>query len=95
MLSSLRKQLNLSPGEPTDPQAEVLCDSVVLPSDIRRICVESASDRDYLSKIGVNSVVEPSMFRSRHDWAFWQRRRITDFPEFNGELKAIETFRHG
>lgn len=95
ILPSIRKDLKLTYNQPTDPQAEVLCDSVLLPSEIISIHVESAEDKDYLKASGIESTINPSMFKPRHDYNFWKDKRITDLPGFGSELEVIEGFENG
>jgi len=82
-LPDIRNNLNLAPNEPTDPQAEVLCDNVLVPENILKIYVDSEESRRELSRKNIESSVNPLLFRQRHDYRFWQNRKVTDLPEFN------------
>ena len=76
-----RTKLNLMPCEPTDPQAEALCDSVLGPDSIRNIYVAKEKDADWLQQNGIKSMTNNSLFLPREDWEFWRGKRITDLPE--------------
>jgi hypothetical protein len=89
LLPKLREELALAPNMTTDPQAEVLCDSVIGRQKIQRICVQSESDVRFLASAGIQSEVDPAPFRSRHDYSYWQGRRITQMPEFTKELNEL------
>lgn len=78
MLPSIRQQLGLRASEPTDPQAESLCDSVLPPKYIRGIFVEHQDDVQWLARKGVTARVAQEYFQPRHDYRFWKGRRITD-----------------
>lgn len=79
---ALRRQLGLASHEPTDPQAEVLADSVIPPAMVLEVCVESTSAREVLASRGVTTrvSVEPALFAPRRDYASWRDR-----PAFLGE----------
>lgn len=89
LLPKLRGELGLAPNMTTDPQAEVLCDSVIGGREIKRICVEFASDVTLLASVGIRSEVDPAPFKSRPDYRYWQGRRITQMPEFKMELNQL------
>lgn len=74
----LRSSLFLAKNETTDPQAEILCDSVIPPSSIHSIYVERAHDAASLSRYGVSAVIEPSFFAPRHDFGFWKGKRYAE-----------------
>lgn len=78
--------MELASNETTDPQAEVLCDSVIGGHHIRRICVKNDEDVSSLLSAGIDSEVEESYFQPRHDYDFWKQKKITDLSEFQ-ELK--------
>lgn len=89
LLPKLRSELAISPDMTTDPQAEVLCDSVIGGQEIIRICVEVESDVTFLAAAGIKSEVDPAPFRPRHDYKYWQGRRITQLPDFAAELQEL------
>lgn len=89
LLQKLRDELALAPNMTTDPQAEVLCDSVISRQEIQRICVQAESDATFLASAGIKSEVDPGPFRPRHDYSYWQDRRITEMPEFTMELNEL------
>lgn len=70
---ALRRKLGLASHEATDPQAEVLTDSVIPPSMIREICVESESARESLASRGVEARLDPGLFAPRRDHAAWTK----------------------
>ena len=70
---TLRRQLGLADHEPTDPQAEVLADSVIPPTMIREVCVASEAPREALAARGVKARIDPGLFERRHDYAAWPR----------------------
>jgi hypothetical protein len=71
---ALRRKLGLASHEATDPQAEVLTDSVIPPSMILEVCVESESARQSLASRGVEARVDPGLFAPRRDHAAWPKR---------------------
>jgi hypothetical protein len=71
---ALRRKLGLASHEATDPQAEVLTDSVIPPSMILEVCVESESARQSLAGRGVEARVDPGLFARRRDHAAWPKR---------------------
>ena len=81
-LPALREWLDLSADEPTDPQAEVLCDSIIRPENIVAIYVERQADADWLARKGICARVNEQMFRQRKDYEFWKAKNITQLPEF-------------
>lgn len=81
MLPELRAKLGLLSCETTDPQAEALCDSILPPSYVRAVYVEHDSDAVWLKRKGISCIVDPTHFRQRRDWQFWQGRKIVDLPE--------------
>lgn len=70
----LRRKLGLASHEATDPQAEVLTDSVIPPSMIREVCVESESARQSLASRGIEARVDSGLFAPRRDYAAWAKR---------------------
>ncbi len=81
-LPALRDRLGLSAAEPTDPQAEVLCDSIISPENIVAIYVEQQADADWLACKGICARVDEQPFRQRKDYEFWKATNITQLPEF-------------
>lgn len=81
-LPALRDRLGLSAAEPTDPQAEVLCDSIISPENIVAIYVEQKADADWLARKGISARVDEQPFRQRKDYEFWKGTNITQLPEF-------------
>lgn len=70
--ASRRRELGLALEEPTDPQAEVLADSVIPISMIEEVLVESERARQWLLDRGVDKArVEPEFFAPRRDYAAW------------------------
>lgn len=72
----LRQELNLKPCEPTDPQAESLCDSVLLPEYVRGIFVNSPEARAWLAARDIEAQVGRDYFIPRRDFRYWQGRRL-------------------
>lgn len=81
-LPTLRDRLGLSTAEPTDPQAEVLCDSIISPENIVAIYVEQQADADWLASKGISARVGEHMFRQRKDYGFWKGTHITQLSDF-------------
>ena len=81
----LRQELGLRCSDPTDPQAEVLEDSVIEPRYIMDVAVQSESAQGKLAKAGVGSSVEPELFRPRADHLYWKSNRLSmpdnDYPD--------------
>lgn len=73
---NLRRELDLPEHYPTDPQAEVLVFDVIEPRYIKRIVVETESDKQILmDQFGLKDSmvsVEPAYFRPREDWVHWK-----------------------
>jgi hypothetical protein len=80
MFPECRANLNLMPHEPTDPQAEALCDSILTPDCIRNVYVEHAKDADWLERNGIMPLIDRYLFMPRKDWKFWKGKRITELP---------------
>lgn len=82
--SALRRELGLQRCDPTDPQSEILEDSVIEPRHIMDVAVETESARRRLAAAGVESAVEPEIFQPRADYRYWQSNRlavpIDDYP---------------
>jgi hypothetical protein len=78
LLPDLRQRLCIVSNEPTDPQAEALCDSIIGPEQIMAINVERPEDAAWLACEGISARVNATLFQARHDYAFWKGRRITD-----------------
>lgn len=74
----VREQLELSPAEPTDPQAEALCDSIIRGDFIRSVYVANAGDAEWLRARRVDAKVDSTLFSPRRDWAYWRNKRVTD-----------------
>lgn len=78
---ALRSQLNLPKNYTTDPESEILNESVVPPSWVHRVLVQDQKDQIWLEsrlrKQGVRGVscveVDKAYFRPRHDYSHWQR----------------------
>lgn len=76
----LRAELELLPREPTDPQAESLCDSVLGPEYVEGVYVEQPADIHWLAGKGVSAHVNREYFIPRRDYRFWKGRRVTQLP---------------
>lgn len=87
-LPMLREKLALQPSEPTDPQAESLCDSVLGPEYVTDIYVEQQLDVQWLAGQGIHAKLNRSFFMPRRDYKSWQGRRITQLLEWR--LNAAE-----
>lgn len=70
---NIRKELGLRPEETTDPQAEILEDTVIDPGLVTSVFVMNDSARNWLMNRGVGSEVKPEYFTPRRDYARWQR----------------------
>ena len=82
-LEKLRQDLQLNLSEPTDPQAEALCDSILSPEFVMEVIVQNETDQAWLARYGISSTCDHSFFEPRKDWKFWQRvKKVTDLPEF-------------
>ena len=89
---SIRKELSLKPSQTTDPQAEVLEDTIILPSKILKIAVHNVGDFEYLiSKSVKNEMLEinPCLYENRHDMNYWHDKMKRFIPEddYNEVLK--------
>lgn len=80
-LPELRGNLGISSCEPTDPQAELLCDSIIDSESIIGVHVDNHHDLDWLMHRGVLSEINNNMFQRRQDFKFWEKRKITDIQE--------------
>ncbi|UYM16346.1 DUF4433 domain-containing protein [Endozoicomonas euniceicola] len=78
----IRAELELPDELTTDPQAEVLCDSVIDPRYIRSVNVRYNEDVDWLANHHVHATVNEHFFRARYDFNFWKGRSIKDFINF-------------
>lgn len=72
----LREELKLRREDPTDPQAEVLEDSVIDPKWLLAVAVENARAQEWLARKAVEARVEPELFRPRADYKYWQEHRL-------------------
>lgn len=90
MLEDLRRDLNLKPNQTTDPQAEVLCDSVIGPHYIKRVCVNSEEDVASLQRHGIRSEIDGYYFQPRSDFNFWRGKKITDLEAFQEYMRKTE-----
>lgn len=92
LLPECRRTLGLASNEPTDPQAEALCDSIIPPASLRSVYVEQDAGRAWLHRQGIEAKVDPTFFVPRRDWRFWQGKRVTDLPAFRrAGLAAAES----
>jgi hypothetical protein len=89
----LRNELGLERSDPTDPQAEILEDSVIEPRYIMAIAVETEAARDRLSKSNIECNVEPDLFRARADYRYWQQNRLPVPKNDYSEVLAYERAR--
>lgn len=89
----LRQELGLQRPDPTDPQAEILEDSVIEPRYIMDVAVQTAAARDKLAKAGVDSSVEPDLFRPRPDFRHWQSHRLPTPENDYADVLAYESSR--
>jgi hypothetical protein len=69
--AAMRNDRRLLSHEPTDPQAEVLVDSVIPPSMILEVCVESSSAQQALADQGIEARLDRWLFSPRRDYATW------------------------
>lgn len=70
-----RKDLNLHPIVPTNPQAEVLVFGNVEPSYIFSVCFEDALLRDKYKEFVPNAVnveLQKWLYEPRHDYEYWR-----------------------
>lgn len=81
MRPDLRARLGLMPHEPTDPQAEGLCDSLLTKEHILGIYVEAAEDVIWLKRKGIISHVNGEYFKPRRDYGFWSGKTIASLPD--------------
>lgn len=87
-LPAVRNHLKLKPCEPTDPQAESLCDSVLAPDHIRGVYVDRRDAAQWLADKGITAQINPAYFGPRRDHEFWRGRRITDL--MSAEFSAAQ-----
>ena len=80
-LPELRENLGISSYEPTDPQAELLCDSIIDSDSIIGVYVENHPDLVWLMQQGILSEINNNMFQPRQDFKFWKKTNITDIQE--------------
>ncbi len=78
----VRAELGLRDELTTDPQAEVLCDSVIDPRYIRTVNVRYDQDVAWLASHQVHATVNENFFGPRYDHRFWTRKSINDFIDF-------------
>ncbi len=72
---SIRNELGLKKHETTNPQAEVMEDTIIHPSKVSALIVKTSKDKDFLiSKDVQNNMVSvnPEWFKPRRDWKYWQ-----------------------
>ncbi|MCX2973009.1 DUF4433 domain-containing protein [Halieaceae bacterium IMCC8485] len=81
-LPQLREDLGLEPPEPTDPQAEALCDSILPVRAIENIFVDNEEDADWLATHEVTAVLDSHLFKPRRDYSYWRGKRITQLPPY-------------
>lgn len=89
----LRDQLGLERSDPTDPQAEILEDSVIEPRYIMDVAVETEAARGRLARAGIECSVEPDLFRPRADYRYWQENRLPVPENDYSEVLAYELTR--
>lgn len=82
LADDVRAELELADELTTDPQAEVLCDSVIDPRHIRSINVHYDQDVDWLAHHHVHATVNEQFFLARYDFRFWKGKSIKDFINF-------------
>jgi hypothetical protein len=85
-LPELRRNLGLTSAEPTDPQSEALCDSIVGAKDITAVYVENVTDAELLLREGIAATVNAEPFGPRRDFRFWRERSIGAVVEDGGHL---------
>lgn len=78
MAPEVRERLGLASFEPTDPQAEALCDSIIGREYLSKVWVENDQDVRFLATRGVTASVDAGLFRARRDYGFWRDRTILD-----------------
>ena len=91
VLPMLREKLALQPCEPTDPQAESLCDSVLAPEYVTGVYVEQHSDAQWLSGQGISASINREFFMPRRDYKSWQGQRITQLPVWRLSAAELHT----
>lgn len=89
-LPELRENLGISSCEPTDPQAELLCDSIIDPESIIGIYVDNHHDLDWLMHRDVLAEINNNMFQPRRDSKFWKKRKITNIQKDWKSTRSME-----
>ena len=72
----LRRQLSLNEAQPTNPQSEALCDSIIHPDFILDVQVDSQKSFNWLSKQAIKSEVSLEYFSPRSDFEYWKARTV-------------------
>ena len=68
----LRRQLSLNEAQPTNPQSEALCDSIIHPDFILDVQVDSQKSFNWLSKHAIKSEGSLEYFSPRSDFEYWK-----------------------
>ena len=71
--AALREQLGLAPNQPTNPQAEILEDTVIPPQLLKGIYVNDHDSREWLMQRGIEADIRSEFFGPRHDYRYWQK----------------------
>jgi len=91
---NLRKKLAVLPSEPTDPQAEILEDTVISPTRINKVYVKDQQALIWLQERGINALQKNTFFSPRHDYNMWKQKNIfTGKNDYGAVLKYEKPLR--